>query len=72
MTQGEASYALGLLMFFVGNRGAAVEHLTSAFEIYTHRLVRSAAGGTVLPEAVLYSALYFNFNVLVIISKIGT
>lgn len=53
----------------MGNRDAAVEHLTSAFEIYTHRLVRSAAGGTVLPVVVLYTSLYF--HVLLTVFNIG-
>lgn len=38
--KGEARCTLGLLHLFVADKAAAVQHLTSASEIYTHHLVR--------------------------------
>lgn len=42
MTQGEARCTLGLLHLFMGDRAAALEHVTSASEIYSHHLVTRA------------------------------
>lgn len=42
ITQGEARCTLGLLHLFMGDRAAALEHVTSASEIYSHHLVTRA------------------------------